>query len=508
MNGRIVLVRPSSVLSKGRVGSVSAAPPLGVAYLAAVLRQERFPVSIVDGFGEAPRRVTEFPEFDVLGLRNEEIVERLPADATMFGFSSMFSNEWIYLRQLIASVKRRFPHGTMVLGGEHASALPEYSLDSCSELDYVVTGEGETPIVQLARACFAREQLQSVGSLYYRQGGHIRFTAKQSRLKNITDLPFPAWDLLPAENYLRDGIATITRKGQRVMPMLASRGCPYACKFCSNPAMYGVNYYVRDVDNVIDEVRWLKDRYDISGFELHDLTFIIKRPWIKQFCHRLIEEGLQMQWNVPTTRSEAIDDEVVELLKESGCRNLCLTPDSGSPRMIKEMLKNVDLSKITHTARTILTSGIVLKMNIVFGFPGERHRDVWQSIVYGMRLSWYGIGTVLFYRFTPYPGSEYFELLRRRGKLPDFGPEFDRFLVTNIYNELSEMRSYSEHISDRSIRLYLFLAYALTQLTFFLRHPLQIFKTAARVWQNVPESQSDLLILESLRRFRFRLLPW
>lgn len=509
MSGTIVLIRPPSVLSRGRVGSVSAAPPLGVAYLAAVLRTEGYAVTVVDAFGESPTRVTSFPDFDLLGLTNEEIVARLPAEAALFGFSCMFSNEWIYLKQLIALVKKRCPGAVTLLGGEHASALPAYSLESCPELDYVIGGEGETPLVRFVRALFEQpEDLRRVEGLFWRDAGRIRSNPRSARIRNVNDLPFPAWDLVPVENYLREGIATITRQGQRIMPMLASRGCPYACKFCSNPAMYGVNYFIRDVENVLQEVRWLRERYDVTGFELHDLTFIIRKPWIKQFCRRLIEEDLRLEWNVPTTRSEAIDEEVVELLRRSGCKNLCLTPDSGSPRMIKEMLKNVDLEKITRTARTILAAGIVLKVNIVFGFPGERHRDVWQSIRYGLRLASYGIGSVLFYRFTPYPGSAYFDLLLKRGVLPPFGPEFDRFLVTNIYNELSAMASYSEHISNRAIRAYLFLGYALCQLTFFLRHPGEIVRTAKRLFRKTPESQADLLIMEVFRRFRFRLLSW
>lgn len=505
MSKKIFLIKPSAVFSKGRIGSISSTPPLGAAYLAACLREAGYEVGVIDGFGEHPTKKTIYPNFELLGLTNEEILERIPPDVDLFGFSCIFSNEWIYLKELIAKIKEKFPRVLCVLGGEHASALPEYSLKSCPGLDYVIGGEGEAPIVQFADAVFnAPEKVREVPGLSYRCENGIKTNPKGARVKELDSIPFPAWDLIPVENYLREGIATITRKGQRVMPMLASRGCPYACHFCSNPQMYGNRYYIRDIGEVIREIKFLRDRYQITGFELQDLTFIIKKPWVKEFCRRLIEEDLHMEWNVPTTRSEAIDAEVVSLLKQSGCKNLCLTPDSGSPEMIKKMLKNVDLNHVAQTARQILAADIILKMNIVFGFPGERHLDVWKSIAYGIKLAFLGVGSVLFYRFVPYPGSHYFNLLQKEGKLPPFGPAFDEFLIYNIYNELTRMKSYSENISNFWIRFYIFSGYFLTQCTFYLFHPRESFKSIKRIWKNSPHSQSDLLILALLRKF-FRL---
>lgn len=506
---KIMLIRGASVLSKGRIGSTTCIPPLGVAYLAACLRQAHFDVSIVDAYGENTHKVTiSHPDFDLLGLTNEEILERIPEDISIFGFSSMFSNEWIYLKELISMVKARFPNAVTVLGGEHASSLPEYSLQSCPALDYLIRGEGETPIVQFATCFFEQpSELHNVPGLAYRTETGVQLNPKGERIKILDEIPFPAWDLIPVENYLKEGIATITRKGSRVMPMLATRGCPYKCRFCSNPQMYGNRYYVRDIGEVIREIEFLKERYSITGFEFDDLTFIIRKPWVKEFCRRLLEKNIKVEWNVPTTRSEAIDEEVVELLKKSGCKNLCMTPDSGSPTMIEKMLKKVDLEHIAETVKVVLGSGVILKVNIVIGFPGERHRDVWQSIFYGMRLAFYGAHSVLFYRFTPYPGSEYFTLLQQQGKLPPPGPEFDKFLVRNIYNEMLRMESYSEYISDFWIRVYMFGGYALALLTFFAVRPWEIFKTIKRVINKNTQTQADLLILSLFERLFRRKTP-
>jgi anaerobic magnesium-protoporphyrin IX monomethyl ester cyclase len=168
------------------------------------------------------------------------------------------------------------------------------------------------------------------------------------------------------------------------------------------------------------------------------------------------------------------------------------------------MLKRVDLDHIAKTVRTVLKSGIILKVNLVIGFPDERHRDVLQSLLYGMKLAFFGAHSVLFYRFTPYPGSEYFNQLQQEGMLPAPGPQFDRFLVTNIYNELREMKSYSRHISDRWIRIYMFGGYALAQAVYYGVRPWEILRMIGRVWRRDPLTQSELLIIGLLEKLKLR----
>src|SRR5579883_1558944 len=305
MSDKIVLIRGGSVYSKGRIGCSSVLPPLGMAYLAAVLRRAGYEPSIIDGPGEDVNRLTPLSDFNLQGLTNEEIIQRIPKDVGIIGFSSMFSNEWINLKRLIALAKSRFPGAITVLGGEHASALPEYCLQSCPGLDYVISGEGEGPILEFADSILKGSgDVRAIGGLSYRAAGGIESNPKSPRIRDIDALPWPAWDLAPVENYLREGMANITAKGQRVMPLLASRGCPYECRFCSNPQIYGNRYYVRDVEDVVREIKSLKERFGITGFEFHDLTFITNKPWSKQLCRLMIKENLGLTWNIPTTRSE------------------------------------------------------------------------------------------------------------------------------------------------------------------------------------------------------------
>jgi len=493
---KVVLIKSASVYSPGRVGSVSNTPPVGLAYIAAVLKEAGIPLQVIDAFGENPDQITNMQEFIVQGLTNEQVNARISADAEIIGFSCMFSNEWYYLKRLITLVKEHFPNAMTVLGGEHATALAEYCLLSCNSLDCVICGEGEYALLKLAQTFQRNNSVlgQIPGAVYRDTDESIKRASLPARIEHLDALPLPAWELFPITNYLERGLATITKKGQRVIPILASRGCPYSCKFCSKTMMYGTRYFIRSVESVIREIDWLLQKYQITGFELQDLTFVTKKSWIKDFCAKLIDRKLNLIWNVPTTRSESIDEDVVALLRQSGCTNLCLTPDSGSPRMIAKINKKVDLDRVFKTVKCLLKGKIILKVNLLIGFPEEKHADIWRSLWYGVKLAFQGVPSVLFYHFVPYPGSAYFTELLNKRKIPPLGEEFDRYLISNVYNELRVIKSYSDNISDRSLKIYLFTGYLTTQLVYFLFHPLEVYRMIGRIRKGIPQSQIEILV--------------
>jgi anaerobic magnesium-protoporphyrin IX monomethyl ester cyclase len=228
----------------------------------------------------------------------------------------------------------------------------------------------------------------------------------------------------------------------------------------------------------------------------------VKKSWVIEIANRLIDEDLGLKWNVPTTRSEAIDEEVVALLAKSGCTNLRLTPDSGSVRQIEEMEKMVDLDEVAQTLQVLLDQNITVEFSLVIGFPNETHKDILQSILYGIRVSLQGAPSVIFYPFTPYPGSAYFQLVQERNQLPELGPDFDRFLVTNIYNEIATMRSYSQHVSSLSLRAYVSMAYLSCYLIYVGSHPREIPGIWKRVATKSARSGIENLMIGLLEKMK------
>ena len=238
---KINLVRPPTFTTTLSLGEDSAAP-IGIAYLAACLLESGHSVTAVDALGEALDKFTpgsHVPNGLRHGLLDEEIIHRIPAVTELIGVSAMFSQQWPLDRELIRSIRAAFPRTPIIIGGEHAT-------------DFIVLGEGELTLVDLVSCIETDGDLEEVNGLYLRRGGELVRTESRKRIRKIDGIPLPAWDLFPIENYL-DAEITFGVNFGRAMPMLASRGCPFQCTFCSNPVMYGPLWRARSAQEVLQE---------------------------------------------------------------------------------------------------------------------------------------------------------------------------------------------------------------------------------------------------------------
>jgi radical SAM superfamily enzyme YgiQ (UPF0313 family) len=395
-------------------------PPLGLAYIAASLRAAGCEVSAVDCVGEGLdeyRAVAADENLLSHGMPIERALDRVPADARLIGFSSMFSMEWPHQRELIRRVRERFPAAFLVIGGEHASAIPEFVLEDCPALDAVAVGEGELTAAELAAALRDGTPVHAVKGLCLRQDGTIIRTPRRERISDLNAIPEPAWDLFPVERYMSAGTVQGIGFGRK-MPMLASRGCPYECTFCSNPTMWTPRWLPRSVDALVAEMKRHKQRYGADNFIFYDLTAIVSRPWALEFCRRLIAEDLRVSWQLPDgTRSEAIDPELAELLYRSGCRLMEMAPETGSQEELDRIKKKAKVGRILRSMKAAHDAGISVTANLIFGLPGTTWKDLLLTFGFIARMAAAGVDDISPSLFIPYPGSESFEDLRARGQL-------------------------------------------------------------------------------------------
>jgi len=480
---KVCLVRPSTITTADAVGE-DAAPPLGIAYLAATLVQCGHDVTVVDALGEGLRqysRVAELPTGLRHGLTDREVVERIPADTDVIGVSIMFSLEWPFTRQLLLEIRRVFPAAVIVAGGEHVTALPEFSLSTCPAIDYCVLGEGEQTLVDLLEAIDRHHDVAGLNGLCVRINGTPTRTASARRLRQLDAIPPPAWNLVPIESYLSHGVMTGVDYG-RSMPMLASRGCPYQCTFCSNPVMWGPLWRARSPQDVVAELQDYAVRYRARNFDFYDLTAIVKRSWIVEFCSLLIERGLDITWQLPSgTRSEAIDEEVCRLLYRSGCRYVNYAPESGSEEILKKIKKRVKKPAMTASIRDALATGLNVKCNFILGFPGERLRHVWDTYRWIVTLAWLGVHDVSVFPFSPYPGSELFADLIAANRI-DLNDDY--FYSLSQYTDPRFMRSYGEHMSARLLRVLCLAGMAIFYSISAVRYPARVLQIAKYVRHN------------------------
>ena len=277
----------------------------------------------------------------IQGLSFDEITARIHPDTTVIGIACMFSTLWPLdqpagLRR--AGERSPTPDGP---GGEHGTAVPEHAL-RVSPFDAVVLGEGEDTVVELLRARRDGRPLARVRGIAFKDGDRVTRPGSR-RGRGTWTHPLPDWDSFPIEEYITRHQINGANMG-RSMPLLGTRGCPFQCTFCSNPGMWTQRWIARDPVALADEMELYVRKYRVTNFDFQDLTAIVKRQWIVDFCRELIARGLKITWQMPSgTRAEVFDAEVADLLYRSGCRALAFAPESGSPEILKIVHKQVDL---------------------------------------------------------------------------------------------------------------------------------------------------------------------
>lgn len=493
-------------------------PPVGPAYLAASLREAGHRPRIVDGIGENPFQVTALFDDKVmaLGLRSEEIVERIEPDTDLIGVSCMFSQDWPEIRRLIQMVRRRFPRVPIIAGGEHITAAADFTLNSTPEIDVCVVGEGEETIVDIANAVDRGTSLDTIpglllrsnangSNLLKRSAGGNRSTGPRNRIRELDSIPKPAWDLVPIDNYLNNGLGYGVDLG-RSMPIIATRGCPYQCTFCSNPEMWTTRWYARTPDLVLDEIQEYQERYGATNFDFYDLTAIVKRAWIIEFTNRILERGMKFTWQLPSgTRSEAIDEEVCRLLYASGCRNMSYAPESGSPEVLKRIKKVVKLDRLERSVLSAVRNGLNVKLNIIMGFPNESRKELGQTVRFLARMGFAGVHDMSISLFSPYPGSELYHDLRKSGRIPDLSDEY--FLSLCAYKDFAQSVSYTEGLSPRILNTYRILGFITFYGIQYAVRPWRVVRLLSNLVQHKQESRLDKSLQDLARRMRGRKHP-
>ena len=441
---RVALIRPPIVSQLTSLSISGNIAPLGLAYVAAAVRAAGHLITVVDAPGEAFDRVTTrvdaMGRFQQTGLSVAEIVGRIPEDADVVGITNMFVHEWPLVREVTAAIREARPGALVVLGGENASAMHASILRDCPAVDAVVRGEGEVTMVAVCDAVDRGESPYAIPGVSFR-GSEDPEATLSPRNRDPGALPPPAWDLFDIEGYVARPDNFGVRRG-RSIPMLASRGCPYRCTFCSSPQMWTTRYVLRDPADVLDELDGYVDRYRITNVNFHDLSATIKRSWILEFCELMMNRPYRITWQLPSgTRSEVLRGDVLSALHRSGCRNLTYAPESGSPRLLEKWKKRVDLDCVAESIAEAERLGIRTCANFVIGHPLEEAEDMRLNRRLARRLAWAGCHDCAVMVFAPYPGSEDFERLYAAGRIElDDGFYFDSLrrgaAVRHSYNPL------------------------------------------------------------------------
>lgn len=478
--------------------------PLNIAYLAGNLRKHGHQVEVLDGLGEDIHHIaTSYaPGVCYRGLTTEAIVERVVALGGIdgIGVTATFSQDWPHIEEILVALHARLPKTPIIVGGEHATATAEFVLDSCAAVSLVALGEGEDIIVDFADWLDHKLAIEDISGIVRRsEDGSPKRNPPRLRQRNPDDFPWPAWDLFDLTPYFEAGEGNGVDRG-RAMPLLATRGCPYQCTFCSSPLMWTTRYVMRDVERVVDEIEHYVRAYGAQNFDFADLTAIIKKNWILDFCRALRRRGLQVTWQLPNgTRSEVMDTEVLRELAASGCTNVTYAPESGSERTLRDIKKRVSLPRMFASIREAHSVGIFIKCNLVIGFPRERRSDILRSVATAFRFAVMGVDDTGLFLFSPYPGSELFAYLQSTGRIGKL--DRDYFVSLMSLMDLRSSSTYCEKVGPRELAFYRLFGMASFYTLSYLLYPKRILRTI----RNFRSGRSDTLFEERLFGFLRRL---
>jgi radical SAM superfamily enzyme YgiQ (UPF0313 family) len=271
--------------------------------------------------------------------------------------------------------------------------------------------------------------------------------------------------------------------------------------------MWTTRYTSREPADVIREIKHYMAVYGATNFDFQDLTAIVKKEWALRFCQQLLDEHLDITWQIPSgTRSEALDGEVLELMVKSGCTNFAYAPESGDDATLKRIKKRIHKDKMVSSMRAAVKAGCNVKANFIFGFPEDTYRSIFNTFGFLARIAVVGIHDISIAPLRPYPGSEIFRDLQVKGVLPTkLDDAYYHDLATgteNLPGAMDAVRSYTEDVSPAGLERLRVLGLAVFFLVSWAVRPLRLLKLVRAVVTEKQESRLDKSLVEMKRRIR------
>ncbi|MGA2884888.1 MAG: radical SAM protein [Halobacteriota archaeon] len=386
----VLLVNPPDIASKYKDVLGLTAPPLGLAYIGAVLEENDVKVTILD----APALDMDFQGYQ-RELANKHV--------DLLGVQTTTPT----IKQALAVgkiTKELHPECTVTMGGYHATFMPEQVLEN-DFVDVVVRNEGEYATLELVDAIENDKPLRNIDGINYRDGDRIVETPKRRPIEDLDALPFPARHLLPMSEYMLFG------RKQVLATMICSRGCPMGCSFCASSAMHGRRVRFRSPENAADEMEQVVDDYKVRMVGFMDDTFTLFPKWVDSFCKGIISRGIDVVWGC-TARVDRFNKELLSQMWKAGCRTLLFGVESGNQKILDNVQKGTKVGQAKRAFKTAKDIGMHTIASMTLGMPGESKTTIDETIGFAKRVN---PDYALFSLATPYPGTKFYELASKMG---------------------------------------------------------------------------------------------
>jgi len=471
----ITLINPDLAVQKEDILTTGIIyMPVGLAYLAAKLMSINEELTVIDSFAEGINSVRTERNQYIQGLKYEEIYRRIPKNSELI---IIYANNLISHNTIMNTVKYiKNENGALLIAlMENSQAVSAYSLETVKDeflrngVDFLITGDAEDAgpaVLDVIR------KKKNIGSrIFY------------GLVNNLDELPFPAWDTFPLEQYWKLGYAHGPLQTGRYLPLLTSRGCPYDCNFCVSPRTTKSKWRSRSAENVVSEIKQFAGRFKVKEFHVEDLNPTVSEERIGEISRRIIDNRLDIIWKIVSgTKAETLKNpDTIRLMKESGCNYISISPESGSETLMKSMNKVFDKPHAVKLIKIMNRLGIYSQACFVLGFPGETIQDLLQTKELLYKIVKAGVDEVAVFLITPVPGSFIYNDFKGFTSLSEltFSPIWRK--------DFSFLNNY---------RLKLYLLFLVTKM---INHPFKFFMQVVRILMGTYKTKMEMAPFRALK---------
>ena len=420
--------------------------PIGTLYAAALMREKGYAVSF----------------FDTMFIHGpEEIIPSLEKNDP--DFLVLYDDGFNYLTKMCLTNMREAAFKMIKLAKQRGCTVIVSSSDSTDHYeqylqegaDFILLGEAEQTLAELVAAIEQKEtNFLSIPGLAYKQDEAVIKTVRRNVLKELDSLPFPAWDLVDIDIYRK---TWIKHKGYFSMNMATTRGCPFKCNWCAKP-IYGNRYNSRSPQNVVAELKMLKEQFQFDHIWFCDDIFGLKPGWVHEFANLLEKEQVSFRFKIQARADLLLQENYIRDLARAGCENIWMGAESGSQKILDAMDKGTTVEQIFKATEILKKNSIHPSFFIQFGYPGETKEDISKTIRMINHLLPYEIGISVSY---PLPGTVFFERVKNELKEKTNWTDSDELALMfrntyapAFYKQLHRYvhKSYRKHIAIQQLK--------------------------------------------------------